>query len=298
MSWLEVAFELKSHQVEEGTQLLEHLGALAVSCYDAKDEPIFEPPPESEPIVWQDSILVGLMDKDCPIEAIKDSLLEKFPKTKISAKALEDKNWVQLVQAQFPPQQYGNLWVCPSWADPIKDEQAICLHLDPGMAFGTGTHATTHLCLDWVAHAQLKNQTIIDYGCGSGILGIGALLMGAKKVFAVDYCPQAITATQNNQIKNNLSQSQMTVHMPDDGALKGVQADLVIANILIGPLLALRETFVTHLKPLGTLVLSGILEEQIPLLKQAYEHDFDICEVKTLDGWCLVHATRKAQGAS
>ncbi len=293
MSWLEVAFELKSNQVSHGTELLERLGALAVTCYDAKDEPIFEPPPLSEPIVWEDSILVGLMEENCAIETIKAQLLKEFPRTQISAKSLEDKNWITFVQSKFPVQQYGNLWVCPSWETPPESEQAICMHLDPGMAFGTGTHATTHLCLDWISTASLNKKMIIDFGCGSGILGVATALLGAQRVFAIDHCEQALQATQENSLKNNISSEILSTHLPNDPIIQEIKADTLIANILAGPILTLKNTFISLLKPNGELILSGLLEDQIDQIMDDYRTHFTFEPPKVLDGWCCLYAHRR-----
>lgn len=292
MSWVEVAFEVKSDQVESASELLEQLGALAVTCYDAKDTPIFEPPPLSEPIIWEDSILVGLMEATCSLDHIQKQLLQAFPQTQITSKKLEDRNWVTYVQSKFPAQQYGKLWVAPSWAQVPPGDDQVVLALDPGVAFGTGTHATTYMCLDWISQHDFRQQTVVDFGCGSGILGLAAALLGAEKVFAIDHCPQAVQATISNRDKNHIGEEVLTVTQ-DAKALQSVDADCVVANILAGPLISLRDEFLKVLRPGGNLVLSGLLTEQVPQIKAHYQAHFDWISQTDKDDWSLLQLKRK-----
>jgi ribosomal protein L11 methyltransferase len=187
----------------------------------------------------------------------------------------------------FKPQQFGNrLWICPTWATP-PEPYAVNLMLDPGLAFGTGTHPTTALCLTWLEAnaAFLQERTVIDYGCGSGILAIAALKLGATHLYAVDIDEQALTATKNNIKTNNIDSQQITITTPE--ALN-TATDLLLANILLAPLMTLKERFLSLLKPRGFLVVSGILEEQAPHLIQAYDATFTLSNQFNKDGWSLL----------
>ena len=192
----------------------------------------------------------------------------------------------------FAPKQFGKrLWICPSWQSP-PDPEAVNILLDPGLAFGTGSHATTALCLRWLEQANLRDKTVIDYGCGSGILAIAAALLGADKIHAVDNDPQAIAATIDNSLRNDLPLDKITAYLPD--ALPELQADFLLANILAEPLHELADQFATLLKPEGKIVLSGILEEQTESLLARFERWFSLDKPATEDGWVRLSGYRRA----
>jgi ribosomal protein L11 methyltransferase len=190
----------------------------------------------------------------------------------------------------FHPMQFGQrLWVCPSWRD-VPDPNAVNVMLDPGLAFGTGTHPTTALCLRWLDGQDVEGKQVVDFGCGSGILAIAALTLGAKNVVAIDIDPQALDATQDNAQRNQVEQG-VTCYLPADAP--NLTVDIVMANILSGPLLQLRETITAYCRPGGKLVLSGILAEQIDSIEQAYAQDFDLAP-SAIDGeWARVSGTRR-----
>lgn len=293
MSWKEVAFEVPADQVEAGSQLLETLGALAVSLYDAEDQPIFEPPPSDEMHLWDKTVLVGLLDKDHDLKSLEKALKQQFPNTHIKHKTLEEQNWVALCQSNFPAKQFGKLWVCPSWSDKPTDPNAAVVELDPGMAFGTGTHPTTFLCLEWIGQQDWTGKTLVDYGCGSGILGLGALALGADKVFAVDHDPQALLSTEENRQRNHLEASQLSTHLPGDAALDSLQVDGLFANILSGPLLELKDEFIRLLAPSGELVLSGLLASQKEALLEHYQDEFEFHHVSEREDWICLSAKKR-----
>ena len=173
---------------------------------------------------------------------------------------LEDKDWVREWMDQFHPVQFGaRLWICPSWLTP-PEPTAINVMLDPGLAFGTGTHATTALCLEWLDSAPLSGKLVIDYGCGSGILGIAALKLGGNKTYAIDIDPQALLATRQNAEQNQITDQQLEVYYPQSCPLD--MADILIANILAGPLASLAQTLNSLIRPGGLLALSGVLEHK------------------------------------
>ena len=187
---------------------------------------------------------------------------------------LEDKDWEREWMDLFEPMKFGErLWVCPSWK-PVPDESAVNVMLDPGLAFGTGTHPTTALCLQWLDSLNLKGKTVIDYGCGSGILAIAALKLGALKVYAMDIDPQAVTATIDNAKRNAVNEERLLVGKPE--ILDGIIVDVVVANILAGPLNELAESISKHCVSHGKLALSGLLDTQAEPTRQTYLQWFDM----------------------
>ena len=241
--------------VDELSDQLIQLGAAAVNLQAATSEEIFQEQPH-EHLLWQETELQALFEDE---EALNAALI--FCKTQkyiqhCSLEQVAEKNWVEINQKNFPPILFGDkLWVCPSWHD-AQPLTGKILKLDPGMAFGTGTHATTALCLNFLATHDLHHKIVIDYGCGSGILALAAAILGAKKVIAVDHDEQALLATQLNAEKNNIAHQLEVVTAK---RLTPVQANLVIANILANPLIELSKKLIQLTQKNGTLVLSGIL---------------------------------------
>lgn len=276
MPWVELrAITNADHANTLSTQLSE-LGALAVTFEDAGDQPIFEPTPET-PRLWQQTIVVGLFDQEHPLEAAIQFLEEQEALGIIKnfhSKEIADENWERRCLDQFQPIHIrGRLWICPSWHEP-KDPEAVNVILDPGLAFGTGSHPTTQLCLAWLEEYVKPQWTVIDYGCGSGILGIAAQKLGAGQIIAVDNDPQALLATQMNAERNHLQSDAILTQLPDKPITH--KADLVVANILAQPLIELAAYFKTLLKPGGQLVLSGILKEQVEQVLDAYRPYFQM----------------------
>lgn len=283
--WFQLKIEhCPSQEVEELSEELVELGALSVMLTDKNDNPVLEPEPGTTPL-WPEVIMHTLYAQAEEAQRAKAHLAETRPELQCSIEVLPEKDWERAWMDDFKPQRFGQrLWICPTWLTP-PEPKAVNLMLDPGLAFGTGTHPTTSLCLTWLEQASLNQQTIIDYGCGSGILSLAALKLGAKQVFAVDIDVQALQATQNNAQTNGIAAPQLMISAPEDLQLT---ADLMIANILLAPLMKLKERFQQLIKPGSLLVVSGILNEQEALLIEAYQQFFALVETKQLDGWSLL----------
>ncbi|HSW69712.1 MAG TPA: 50S ribosomal protein L11 methyltransferase [Gammaproteobacteria bacterium] len=247
------------------------LGAKAVTFQDAGDEPIYEPDPFA-PHFWQETIVIGLFDHDTAAQPILNYLENQQASGLIKnfhRKDIMDQDWERVCLEHFKPIQFGNrLWICPSWHTP-PDPHAVNVILDPGLAFGTGTHPTTALCLEWLEEHIQQGSLVMDYGCGSGILGLAALKLGAQEVVAVDNDPQALLATQKNgQINPGIS-SKLQTCLPDE--MPEFAPDVLIANILARPLIELAPRFASFTHPGSDLLLSGILVSQAEEVMKAYE---------------------------
>ncbi len=269
---------------EEISETLESLAILALTLTDNQDNPILEPELGTTPL-WPTVIIDALFSNKKDAEEAQRLLAEQFPSIESSLAPLPDHDWERLNKDQFTPKRFGSrLWICPSWTPP-PDPEGIHLILDPGLAFGTGSHATTSLCLTWLAEADVHGKTMIDYGCGSGILALSALKLGAQHVSAVDIDAQALLATNNNALANGLSTEKLTICPPD--SLK-TPVDLLLANILLAPLITLKTRFESLLKANGLLVVSGLLEEQANTVITAYATTFTHERTISSDGWSLV----------
>ncbi|MDA1369813.1 MAG: 50S ribosomal protein L11 methyltransferase [Proteobacteria bacterium] len=292
--WQQLKIQIKTEDCATLEQrLLEH-GALSVSYLDAEDDPVFQKEPGSTPL-WKNTCMYCLFDDAVDLHDLIQEL-KQHPNVKdpenLLLETIDDQDWERSWMADFHPMQFGErLWVCPSWRPP-PDPDAVNILLDPGLAFGSGTHVTTALCLHWLEQAALKDAELIDYGCGSGILAIAAALLEAASVHAVDNDPQAIAATIDNSYRNNISQGIITAYLPE--ALPALQADILVANILAEPLLDLSVKFAALLKPGGKIVLSGVLEEQLPSLVSCYKRWFELDEPVIEQEWGLLSGTRKA----
>lgn len=296
MPWIQAIVDVSSEKASEIEDLLMAIGAQAVTMRDGANQPIYEPKLGTTPL-WDNVVLVALFDAEQPLAvqmAQLKSLYENesgdaFPTFKIEQ--VEDKDWVREWMDTFKPMPFGKrLWICPSWLEP-EDPNAINLKLDPGLAFGTGTHATTSLCLKWLDGKDVSNQSVVDFGCGSGILGIAAMLLNAKSLVGIDIDPQAILASNENTERNGIDTSKVSYHLPEDAPQ--VQANIVLANILAGPLVELKEAILSYLLPKGDLVLSGILASQAQTVADAYSADCDNIEVEEEDGWVRITAQKK-----
>ncbi|MDA9836675.1 50S ribosomal protein L11 methyltransferase [Luminiphilus sp.] len=294
--WQEWALETHSPLVESLEEWLFDHGALAVSLEDNANEPLLEPGPGETPL-WQNVVLKALFAGDADLSSIKAvlprTLLAENSKSEVSR--LEDREWTRLWMDDFAPIQMGpRLWVCPSWAVP-PDEALVNVMLDPGLAFGTGTHATTAMCLGALDAAVSGGESVVDYGCGSGILAIAALKLGASKALGVDNDPQALAASRDNAARNQISTDQFDVVMPEDDMLLAWSnaASVVVANILAGPLLSLAHDLIELTAPGGRLLLTGVLEEQAAKLIEHYEHvSLDVIDRR--DGWVLLSGVKPA----
>ena len=293
MPWLQVILDTEAQYVEEISDGLVAIGAICVTLQDAEDQALYEPPLNTTPL-WKRTQVIGLFDADeidsltLPIQL--QNVLAPLPLPSIQFQHLKDQEWTQVSMIDFHPMRFGNrVWICPSWEKPPQP-QAVNIFLDPGLAFGTGTHATTALCLEWLdQQGDWSNKVLIDYGCGSGILAITAAKLGVAHVWAVDIDPQALLATQANAEKNQVTMLISTL-LP--AQLPHLKVDGLIANILATPLIELAPTLAHYLKPAAPLVLSGILKEQISSVISAYITDFTIIEVTERDNWMRIVAIK------
>ncbi|NQY27351.1 MAG: 50S ribosomal protein L11 methyltransferase [Piscirickettsiaceae bacterium] len=273
MAWIQFIFDSTPDDADALSDLLSECGSSAVTFEDNEDQPIYEPEIGTTPL-WAATNVIALFDADTDTDLIIQMLtgmLAPKPVPKYRIEVVEDKDWVREWMDNFHPMQFGDrLWICPSWHTP-PDENAVNIMLDPGLAFGTGTHPTTALCLNWLDQADVKDKVVIDYGCGSGILAIAAALLGAKKVIGVDTDPQALEATQANAERNGVT---IDTYLPDD--CPDIICDLLLANILAGPLQSLSERLASLTKSGAPIVLSGILDVQANDVSQSYQAWFDM----------------------
>ena len=294
MTWLQLRLETNRDNVETLEDLMLATGAVAVTMEDNADQPVLEPGVGETPL-WGQIRITGLY----PADANMDDVLDAFPasllqQTNQRVEILEDKDWEREWIKHYQPMQFGQrLWVCPSWLEP-PDPGAVNLLLDPGLAFGTGTHPTTDLCLRQLDGMDLDGRTGVDYGCGSGILAVAALKLGATTMLGVDNDPQALAASRDNTQRNSLAADRLPVALPEDVDQHAwaQRAELVIANILAGPLIDLSTTLLHFLQPGGTLLLSGLLQTQADELCQHYADRIPLQVVGEKDGWVCLRGKR------
>jgi len=280
MPWLQITIKTSPENAEQYEDLLLETGSAAVTFRDGADQPIFEPDLGTTPL-WNNTVVTGLFDADYDMDAVSamirqghDLLFPGQPLPAIKTEILEDKDWEREWMDNYHPMQFGQrLWVCPSWRE-APDPEAVNMMLDPGLAFGTGTHPTTALCLEWLDGQELDGYQVVDYGCGSGILGIAALLLGANHVMGVDIDPQALQATRENLNRNQLGEERLDVYMPESAP--EMKADLLVANILAGPLVSLAPTLAELVRSEGRLALSGLLADQADEIRAAYSPWFEL----------------------
>jgi ribosomal protein L11 methyltransferase len=301
MMFYEIEFPLASLDAEQVEAALTQLGASSITLLDRGDEPILEPKP-GEIRLWSDTLVRALFD-ECGDTgaAAKARRLEQLaamlgPHITQCARvrAVKDQDWERLWLEDWKSMRFGRrLWVCPSGAAPPQDADAVVVRLDPGLAFGTGTHPTTALCLQILDSIAVSGRRVIDYGCGSGILGIAALKLGAAHVSAVDLDPQAVLATRDNAARNNVAANIDVRQVQESGDGVGLQpAFCVMANILAGPLIELAPTLIAACDADGHLLLSGLLKTQAYAVKAAYAHAFGMVQVIERDDWCCIYARR------
>ncbi|WP_027856347.1 50S ribosomal protein L11 methyltransferase [Marinobacterium jannaschii] len=297
MPWLQITIKTSPDVAEQYEDLLLESGSAAVTFRDGADQPIFEPDLGTTPL-WNNTVVTGLYSADHDLDATTEyvqqgheNLFPGQPMPPMKVEILEDKDWEREWMDNYHPMQFGKrLWVCPSWRE-APDPEAVNMMLDPGLAFGTGTHPTTALCLEWLDGQELDDCQVVDYGCGSGILGIASLLLGARHVMGVDIDPQALQATRENLKRNQLTDDRLDVYMPE--AAPAMQADLLVANILAGPLVSLAPTLAALVRSNGRLALSGLLEDQAEEIRNAYGQWFDLEPVAEREGWIRISGTRK-----
>lgn len=292
MFWQQLKIQLRSDLIDPLERHLLANGAISISYLDAENQAIFQLEPGSTPL-WDNSYLLCLFDETADLEALLQWLRQHpavINKRSLQVEVLEDQDWERSWMQDFKAMQFGDkLWICPSWQTP-PDSDSINIMLDPGLAFGSGSHATTSMCLRWLAQAQLEGSEVIDYGCGSGVLAIAAALLGASRVHGVDNDPQAIVATLDNSHRNNIDDAVLSACLPE--ALPQMQADILLANILAEPLLQLAEKFSLLLKPGGKIVLSGLLREQADTLLNTYARWFVMDTPAMEMEWVRLSGTR------
>ncbi|EDL52509.1 ribosomal protein L11 methyltransferase [Vibrio mediterranei AK1] len=289
MPWIQIKLNATNENAEQiGDMLMEETGALSVTFLDAHDTPVFEPLP-GETRLWGDTDIVALYDAEADTKLIltqitaSNMLAEGFAH---KVEQLEDKDWEREWMENFHPMKFGErLWICPSWRD-VPEPDAVNVMLDPGLAFGTGTHPTTALCLEWLESLDLAGKTVIDFGCGSGILAIAAIKLGAAKVIGIDIDPQALTASKDNAERNGVA-DQLELFLPQNQP-EGLIADVVVANILAGPLRDLSGIIKGLVNEGGQLAMSGVLDTQAEDVANYYRDEMTIDPIVELNEWCRI----------
>ena len=285
MDWCQFVMDLKSLDPATVENAFSRLGASSVSLSDAGDDPVLEPGPGETPL-WSSIRITGLFPGDADMEAFGAALLADLGLDELPAHHIEqlaDRTWEREWLRDFGPMRFGErLWICPTGSH-VDDEDAIVVNLDPGMAFGTGTHPTTALCLEWLDGIDLAGKTLLDYGCGSGVLAIAGLKLGCSSATGMDIDPQAVIATRQNAADNNVAENLLVTGSPD--GIEG-QFDVVVANILAGPLAQFADSITSTLASRGMLALSGVLCEQADEVMAAYKGwiEFEEPEFREQDG--------------
>lgn len=295
MPWQSLELTVSAEQAEIWSEALLECGASSVSIVDAAADTVAEQALYGEPgtapsAAWNQSLIAALFPPDADIAACLAGCAAQTGADSLPThhlREIADRDWVSLTQSQFAPIAIGKrLWIVPSW-HACPDPAAIAITLDPGLAFGTGSHPTTRLCLNWLDFALRGGETVLDYGCGSGILAIAALKLGARRALGVDIDPQAIVTATENAARN-----AVCAEFVDGSVTTGINADIVIANILANPLKLLEPILRAHCRIGGTLVLSGILEPQAGDVVAAYDEHFALAVAGRDDGWVMLAGTR------
>ncbi|GBU12649.1 methyltransferase for 50S ribosomal subunit protein L11 [Enterobacterales bacterium] len=293
MPWIQLKINTTGNDAETLSDALIESGAVSVTFLDTHDNPVFEPLP-GETLLWGDTDAIGLYDAETNMVAVvamleNEPLLGKGFAHKIEQ--LEDKDWEREWMDNFHPMRFGQrLWICPSWRD-VPDPTAVNVMLDPGLAFGTGTHPTTAMCLEWLDGLELEGKTVIDFGCGSGILAIAALKLGAAQAIGIDIDPQAILASRDNAQRNGVSE-RLSLYLPKDQP-DNLSADVVVANILAGPLRELAPLISVLPVVGGNLGLSGILASQAQGVADAYKALLELDPIAEKEEWCRITGVKK-----
>lgn len=291
MSWLQVKFRATRAQAAELIEALEASGALSISIEDAADERILQAAVEHTPL-WSQNQVIGLFSASTDVADVlarlREALGTDVPSHQVDI--LPDADWTRAWMSRYRPLAVGHrLWVCPSWCSP-PDPDAVNIMLDPGVAFGTGDHPTTALCLEWLSQQSLAGRTLIDYGCGSGILAVAALKLGARRVYAVDVDPLALIASRENAERNGVEDRLTTIGA--DAPIPLAAADIVIANILAGTLIELASRLTTLVHAGGRMVLAGVLVEQVDEMCRHYAAHF-VFETRRRGEWVLLAGTKR-----
>ncbi|EKE84548.1 50S ribosomal protein L11 methyltransferase [Idiomarina xiamenensis] len=291
MPWIQFTISSSEEHAPQVGDMLMGNGAQAVTYRDGEDNPIFEPK-AGEVTYWQHTLVTGLFDAACDINAITQRLSQAAlfrDNFQYKVDGLEDKDWEREWMDNFHPIQCAdNLWICPTWRE-VPDPNAVNVMLDPGMAFGTGTHPTTALCLNWLAQQDLSGKRVIDFGCGSGILAIAALLLGAEQAIGIDIDQQALKASRENAERNGVS-DRLQVYLPEQQP--EVNAEVVVANVLAGPLRELNQNVLALVAERGKIAMSGILARQADDVQAAYQAQISFAPVVQREDWVLLSGER------
>ncbi|MDA8813880.1 50S ribosomal protein L11 methyltransferase [Candidatus Pseudothioglobus singularis] len=292
MDWQQISFEVQKSEVDLISEVLVGLGSLSITFKDAQDNDIYEPPVGTTPL-WEKVTVAALFSSEMSKDYVEKTILEICDINISNATSLKDKVWEKECQKDFPAMQFGKkLWVCPSWdIKPELSTEDVVIMMDPGLAFGTGTHQTTSLCLEYLDENPPVNLDVIDFGCGTGILAIAAAKLKAKSILAIDNDPQAVIASHENVITNRCEEVINTIHSMDQD--NSSRCDLLIANILANPIIELEPLFSEFLKSNGTILLSGIIKDQVKEVVSCYSQNFTDIKLANKDEWYRISATRK-----
>ncbi len=292
MAWHQISVITQENLAPQLADFFSDLGAVSVTYMDAEDEPVYEPA-IGETKIWSNTQVIALYELDADPERIKTQVYQQFNHEDLHSwvyEAIADQEWERAWMEYYKPMKFADrLWVCPTDQEQVESG-TVCLTLDPGLAFGTGTHPTTALCLEWLASHELSAKTVIDYGCGSGILAVASVLLGDKVAHAVDIDPQAITATKSNALKNKVEDNIKT-YLPEQ--FTPFQADIVLANILAKPLIDMAEQICALVILGGQLVLSGILYEQAESVINAYQHQITFSPLVQQEDWIRLEGVKR-----
>jgi len=293
MDWQQISFEVQKSEVDLISEVLMGIGSISITFSDAQENDIYEPPVGTTPL-WEKVTVTALFSSEMSKDSVASTILDICDINISDALDLKDRVWEDECQKDFPAMQFGEkLWVYPSWdINPELSTEAVVIMMDPGLAFGTGTHQTTSLCLEYLDENPPKNLDVIDFGCGTGILAIAAAKLNAKSVLAIDNDPQAVISSHENVIKNRCDEVINTIHSMDQDNTS--RCDLLIANILANPIIELEPLFSEFLKSNGTILLSGILEGQVEKVVKRYSQNFTDFKLENKDEWYRISATRKS----
>ncbi|WP_435103862.1 50S ribosomal protein L11 methyltransferase [Arhodomonas sp. AD133] len=291
MPWIQIGFDIPRERFGLAEAVLESAGALSVTSRDPGDEPVLEPAPGEQPL-WSRVTVIGLFDADIDVAGVHANAREALGEDPAGwwAEPLADRAWERAWMDGYEPMRFGErLYVVPSHQSP-PDSEAVNLHLDPGLAFGTGTHPTTSLCLEYLDAHPPVGERVLDYGCGSGVLAVAALLLGAGEVEGVDTDPQALIASRENARINGVAER---LRVREVGVDPPAPADLVLANILSGVLIELAPRLIDCCRPGGRLVLAGVLEEQADTVRAAFAPAIELVVTPPRDGWVRLEGRRE-----
>ena len=297
MNWQQLKIQIIPEHVDFIEPQLLTAGAVSITYLDAEDQPVFQEELDSTPL-WDSLVLCALFEEDTELDELLNWLGDNASivnRASLEIEKIEDQAWERSWMDNFSAMQFGEkLWICPSWQEP-PDPSATNIMLDPGLAFGSGSHATTALCLQWLATQDLQGKDIVDYGCGSGILAIAAALLGAQSVQGVDNDPQAVLATNDNSERNGLLPGRVGTFLPEeyDSMSTPESVDILLANILAAPLLSLASKFASLVKPKGSIVLSGLLAEQVDAITEVYSEWFEMNAAVQREDWIRLSGIKR-----